>query len=463
MSDIRAASIPSLSATQEKNKSLSERINAATRTTHHHLNKLIIARLPLALPPFVTDPSIYASGLLRVAPIYIKFEALWSQIIENTHGSTVPGSNNFFGSSATEQLFQDSRGTPQISNEYSPVVCYRIHSLLHYLQLPDLLRSKRLQSDIQNLTNASASEIQTHIDTASITGSLAKFLKHSKRSIEKNPHVILAYAWVLYMALFSGGRYVRSSLKDAGGSGASFWDQDASLVSFNVNNEYQNNPKKYSSASTDSGGIWTPKFSISQTEEAFAKMNSSLQFFHFEGDKDGEDIKAEFKKRFNEAEDLLTSSEKIEIVLESQQIFNYMIKMVEDLDEILDTQENDIEITRLMQESRFIMRVRDSISVAKQRLYEKNIAKEADLVHGIGIVRLWETLLSFLQSIRATSETSAPKGKLPKIRFPSTLSEKRLLYRTQLPSGLLYAGVVVCFFVWCWFGGNLDQVAQILG
>ena len=38
--------------------------------------------------------------------------------------------------------------------------------------------------------------------------------------------MLLAYAWVLYMALFSGGRFIRATLESAGTDG--FWHRKAS-------------------------------------------------------------------------------------------------------------------------------------------------------------------------------------------------------------------------------------------
>ncbi|KAJ4187181.1 hypothetical protein NW755_007274 [Fusarium falciforme] len=62
---------------------LAESIVAATRGIHAKLNKLIIARLPLALPPRAQDPALYISGLLHITPIYMTFEALWRDILDS--------------------------------------------------------------------------------------------------------------------------------------------------------------------------------------------------------------------------------------------------------------------------------------------------------------------------------------------------------------------------------------------
>ena len=57
-----------------------------------------------------------------------------------------------------------------------------------------------------------------------------------------------------------------------------------------------------------------------------------LSFFHFDGDEDGEDIKADFKQRFQEVEAGLTDMERGEIVEEAQYIFERVIELVGHLD-----------------------------------------------------------------------------------------------------------------------------------
>ncbi|KAJ3481825.1 hypothetical protein NLG97_g7726 [Lecanicillium saksenae] len=61
---------------------LGEAIAASTRGIHARLNKSIISRLPLALPPRASDPSTYVTGLIHIAPIYLAFESLWNDFLE---------------------------------------------------------------------------------------------------------------------------------------------------------------------------------------------------------------------------------------------------------------------------------------------------------------------------------------------------------------------------------------------
>jgi hypothetical protein len=100
-------------------------------------------------------------------------------------------------------------------------------------------------------------------------------------------------------------------------------------------------------------------------------MVSGLQFFNFAGDDDGEDIKSEFKKRITEAEILLTSGEKEDIIDEAEEIFKFMVEMIGELDRVMGTTEDDIETARLVQKHPSLMTSRDSVSVAQERLMRK--------------------------------------------------------------------------------------------
>ena len=88
----------------------------------------------------------------------------------------------------------------------------------------------------------------------------------------------------MYMALFNGGRWTRAQLEGAG---------------------------------------WQP-----QDNE-----QHHLSFWHFDSDRDGEDIKDEFKTRFDEVAALLSPAERNDVVQESKRIFEICGEMVAWLDE----------------------------------------------------------------------------------------------------------------------------------
>lgn len=93
------------------------------------------------------------------------------------------------------------------------------------------------------------------------------------------------------MAIFSGGRWIRSQLALAG---PTFWRRKTT----------------------------TP-------------VHAGNELFYFDGLNDGDDIKTEFKTRFAKADNLLSQKEKEEVVQEAQWIFAACLRLVEALDDKL--------------------------------------------------------------------------------------------------------------------------------
>ena len=104
-------------------------------------------------------------------------------------------------------------------------------------------------------------------------------------------------------------------------------------------------------------------------------MILSMQFFNFAGEEDGEDMKVEFKKRITEAEVLLTSGEKDDIIKEAEHIFKFMVELIEELDAVMGSPEDDLYASRLLQ-CRPLMASRDSIAVTHERLTRRKTTVE---------------------------------------------------------------------------------------
>lgn len=117
----------------------------------------------------------------------------------------------------------------------------------------------------------------------------------------------------MYMAIFSGGRYLRATLQDAG---EDFWTGETADPAKKQSTPAasEDSPKKY-------GRRGDPN-----------NVMPGLSFFHFPGEEDGEDIKLEFKRRYAELELLLTDAEKDEVVQEAHIIFDSMGAIVKELD-----------------------------------------------------------------------------------------------------------------------------------
>ena len=138
-----------------------------------------------------------------------------------------------------------------------------------------------------SISGCPAASTQTNKD---LTPILNAFIKRIEAGTSRQPHILLAYSWIFYMALFSGGRYIRSRLR---GAGLDFWNSNCQVK-----------------------------------RDA---LDDYLTFWTFNGNEDGEDIKAEFKKRFNDVETVLTETEREEVVSESVCIMRTMPGIVEEI------------------------------------------------------------------------------------------------------------------------------------
>lgn len=347
------------SADSSQERPLAEAIAVATRSVHAKLNKLIIARLPQALPPRSSDPSAYISGLLHIAPIYITFESLWQNILD---GPSVPDFDPDTRPS-NDGHSSDSKGTRALD----PLVCTRIHSLLGRLRLPGLMRSGRLRADIRDLTGWPEHLVEEQLKSVSNMGRLGDFIQHIKRSVEHRPHVLLAYSYIMYMALFAGGRFIRAALESVG---TEFWDQVPSPIKPGLQTCQSDDARPSEPASgLDEKDIPKDDFNL------HGSHTLPLRFFHFPTPMDGEDLKREFKGLIVDSEKSLTARERHDVIKEAVCIFDNMMLLVQQLDTVCaadsDEKAGDLEFTDHDVASFFKnpirARLRDSIFVAKQR------------------------------------------------------------------------------------------------
>lgn len=285
--------------TEEIPRPLGESINIATRSVHARLNKLIIARLPLAIPPQVNDPSNYVSGLLHITPIYGAFESLWQSILDTPTPTEYDHSSENHSCEACKPSLAVRHVSSPIDGPHQPIVCTRIQSLLRHLHTTDLERVASLKKDIAFMTGWSPELLDEQLTSAAESPILSAFVQNIRRSIQERPQVLLAYAWVLYMALFSGGRFMKASLSKI-------------------------DPVFWTANNTKSAG--------SDREDGLP-----LNFFTFDAPNGGDEIKAAFKKRLAESETLLTEEERDDVVVEAQRIFEFMVEIVGELDGVCGT------------------------------------------------------------------------------------------------------------------------------
>ena len=162
-------------------------INTVTRKHHIELNRLIIDRLPLALPPIANSPKVYALGLSAFAHIYLAFEQAFDDL---------------------ERSQDDSVGT---NGEEEADHQRKVKAWLANLRPPGLKRSSRIKRDLQYLPE---------LDRSSFSDLDNEIHSHIRDLAASKPHILVAYTWVMYMAIFSGGRWIRSQLA---GAQPEFW------------------------------------------------------------------------------------------------------------------------------------------------------------------------------------------------------------------------------------------------
>lgn len=358
--------------------SLGDAINSATRSVHAKLNKLILLRLPLAVPPHSLTPSTYVTGLLYFAPIYIAFERRWQHVLDESDiGMTCPEKSGPF-----EPLEPTSTPAATISvadrlhATERPTVCSRRREILQHMMIPGLARSDRLRADIKALAGWTDEVVEEQLKAVTNTGRLNEFISHIERSVTTNSHVLLAYAWVLYMALFSGGRFIRASLESIGDN---FWKAPPAPVRPGM---IECSPSRLQTVPA----IMTMYSDESHLDAAYlgavplapANHHTShrlpLDFFHFPTPRDGEDLKQEFKNRLIQVEAELTADEKEDIVKEAESIFDNMALLVEQLDSVCDTPAEDQSTAHSWTNyltPRLGTRLQDSFAVAKIRALRK--------------------------------------------------------------------------------------------
>lgn len=176
-------------------------------------------------------------------------------------------------------------------------------AFLQTLRPNGLARSGRLKRDLEFLTGLHPTDFEVLL--AQYPGDkVAEYCAHIRRRVGNKPHVLVAYAWCYYMAVFSGGRYIRAELLRAGNN---FW-----------------------TASTEGDASTADKGAV-------RLEGQGLSFWSFSGEHDGVDIKEAFKARLEAAEVLLTPDERVDIIEEAKIIFKLSAGLVDELDQKLGT------------------------------------------------------------------------------------------------------------------------------
>lgn len=203
----------------------------------------------------------------------------------------------------------------------------QIVEFLQTLRPKGLARSGRLKKDLEYLNGMHPTDFDVML--SQYPGEqVAEFCAHIRRRVGKKPHVLVAYAWCFYMAVFSGGRWIRGELLKAG---TDFWLKGR-----------------------EAGGE-------KHHDEKAQLQDVGLSFWSFPGEHDGLDIKEDFKSRLASAEALFTPEERIDIVEEAKIIFRLSANLVHELDRQLDT-----DLTQLKQATATQPRAHDGAKLSEK-------------------------------------------------------------------------------------------------
>lgn len=205
-------------------------------------------------------------GFSRWAEIYYGFEEVWHSIIGD-HADWPTETSDDPASFSTDKE--------------------RVEAVLRSICMPELHRSRRLDSDFAALKVLEPSVASLDPHTANVG---REFRQYIKERMPEKPHLLVAYIWIMYQALFNGGRFIRMALLKAG---PEFWG-------------------------------------LSPKEMDPTNFPSPLSFWCVEND---ETVKTEFRTRVEKADNLLTEPEREEILAEALEIFRRCTLITLELDE----------------------------------------------------------------------------------------------------------------------------------
>lgn len=213
---------------------LGNRINHNTRQEHNAIDRQMTIKFALAL----RDARIYRQGIQAFYHVFKTVE----QLID-------------------EELAREPRT--------------KTGEVLAQFWRPEFARTGPMQKDLLFFYNNDPSKFETPIRDEQIA-----FAKHIRDAYAQKPHILLAYCHVMYLALFAGGRIMRSAV-------------------------------------TKATGIF-PQVDGKTTEEV-SKLGTHFFKFNVE---DEEVLRLEYKKAYELAtRNALTEEEKIDIIEEAKEIF----------------------------------------------------------------------------------------------------------------------------------------------
>ncbi|GMF07303.1 unnamed protein product [[Candida] boidinii] len=143
---------------------LGNRINMATRDLHDKIDKLMTLKFALA----IRDPKIYRQGIQLFYHLFVAIEKCLFREMEN-----------------------NTKYSEMLQNVYKPA----------------MLRTEKLRQDLMFFYNDKPEKFEEAILPEQI-----EFVNHIYKTTADKPYLLLAYMHVLYLALFAGGRLMKSQV-----------------------------------------------------------------------------------------------------------------------------------------------------------------------------------------------------------------------------------------------------------
>ena len=274
---------------------LASAINSSTRDVHTRLNQKILSLLPLALPPYTQHARLYGLGMLSILPIYVAIESALHECLSVSPELQTPASRAI----GALHLPIIARG-PRLRRDVARIVGAQYLRDIESAEESGKSRALWQPPDSRPDITAQGSNDSTRgkgsmQPSPSRRSSHLAGLLHRIETSEKRPHVLLAYAHIFYLALFSGGRYIQAQLRTAEKTRPGF-------------------------------------FSSTHLETEGDGKYDSLSFWTFDSShSDGEDIKAEFQSGFHLAAAALDAREQEEVVEEAKWVMNTFLMAVDEI------------------------------------------------------------------------------------------------------------------------------------
>ncbi|KAI2788982.1 hypothetical protein POX_e07007 [Penicillium oxalicum] len=337
------------------------KLRIAIKEPHTSIHKLNLSRIPLCLPPYTTDPGLYAVGLAQYAELFYVIESAWISLIgdpmdwmyQDPPADIHSNSNKNCPSSC--DLDKDGEDLSNSANLTSHSTrcshvrhnnddhhhhhhhITRIQNVLRAMYMPELMRSRALGDDLRFIQALGTTTLQPasslpcrdsppeslqdrqcdqdhdhdhdhdhnhdHDHPHAPSHSPRELISIIQHRIQAHPHLLIAYIWILYSALLYGGRDIRTLLLKAG---PDFWGLSTAELP-------------------------SPPFGSTSKKR---QIPCPLSFWQIGGvDDDGAEIKSRFRSRMVEVERALSPTEQEEILHEAVGIFGMMEDITRGLDE----------------------------------------------------------------------------------------------------------------------------------